>query len=726
MKILNKMNFTVCALSFASVATFGLLACSADESTSVSPKSESPFMDLDSLVIPDSILESDSLFTWYIEKVVSQKKSSSSKKTSGSSSSVKNSDDDSDKSSTSKSSSSKGSSTKDSSASKDDPAESSSAKSSSSGKNNSSSENSESSDSSETVETEEPYDLSPVLLPPGGFFKELTLPLPAPQKDCNIVCFAINSEYGGFEQILVDKPYTLTKNTVVSCKEYNKDGDVTRKSTQSFFMNEAIKMPVVSITVDTAFFHEKYVYDDACEGGDPYRPVCKGIMVDAEYPVHVEFFEKGSRSNGKAWEIDAGISLMGQYSRTYEKKPVAIKMKKEYQEGSLKYPIFDVRPDRKKFKGFNLRNGGNRFVGDYVGDPVLTSLVEGSSVDYQRSREVVVFYNGVYYGIHDMRERLNEHFVETNYKGIDSKDVDFIKQKKDTVTASGGTIDSYMNLLSFIAANDFSGENNEAYEKLHDLMDVNNYADYMAAQIYCRNADWPSNNVRAWRSTNQPFKFVLFDLDQCFGWDWVSDDFKMNKGTMFSWIRNDRGSGRTGPGYFANIYIKVSQNPDFRRLFANHGAVMLNDYLTYERLSASLEKINSQLDPDEIERDQSRFVRRYSPYGGGEGHFDKTGFHLLDFGLTRTQNTREEYRAEFSLGDDISVTIAASGSGSVTLDGMNLPRKNYTGTFFEGNGMLLQAIPDDGAVFVGWSDGVTENPRLVLPADGDTFEAKFK
>ena len=57
---------------------------------------------------------------------------------------------------------------------------------------------------------------------------------------------------------------------------------------------------------------------------------------------------------------------------------------------------------------------------------------------------------------------------------------------------------------------------------------------------------------------------------------------------------------------------------------------------------------------------------------------------------------------------------------------MNLPSVNYTGTFFDGNDMLLTAVPLDGSVFVKWEDGSTENPRLVSPADGDTFTATFK
>ena len=528
MKKMNKFIFL--SLSFA-IALF-FTACGDDDSTNNTDGS-GEVIGPDGKVIPDSILYSDSLYTWYLEQFDKDNPESSS-------------DDSTDI-----------------------------ATSSSSG----------------IALDEKLVDASKVrLLPPAGFYSELTIPVPAPLYGGIIRC-TFNGSEPDEETEEFTEPYKVTRNTPVRCAEFVGDS-IARKSSHTFFINEQVSMPVVAISVDSAFFLTRYGNTSDCFGENPYS--CRlPIMVDAEFPVHVEFFEDGSASSKKTWQIDAGISLMGNYSRTYAKKPVAIKMKKEYEDGRLKYNLFSTRPEDNKFKGFNLRNGGNRYVGDFVADPAMVSVVEGSSVDYQRSRQVVVFYNGVYMGIHDLRERLNEHFVETNH-GIDSKSIDMVKHVKDTVTANGGTADSYIEMLNFIATSNFSGENNEAYKHAQTLLDVGNYADYMAAEIYLRNADWPSNNVRAWRSPEQPYRFILFDVDQGFGWTWVSSDFQMLTGTMFDWIRHDRGSGRTGPGFFANIFIKLRENPDFCRMFVNHGAVMLTSYLTYERIVAAVDRIRSK------------------------------------------------------------------------------------------------------------------------------------
>ena len=99
---------------------------------------------------------------------------------------------------------------------------------------------------------------------------------------------------------------------------------------------------------------------------------------------------------------------------------------------------------------------------------------------------------------------------------------------------------------------------------------------------------------------------------------------------------------------------------------------------------------------------------------------------MISYASTRTATVRNEYRTEFDLGSDISVTIASQGSGKVLVDGMTLPSPNYTGMFFEENDMLLEAVPSGTAVFKGWTDGVKANPRLVSPEDGDEFTAIFQ
>lgn len=567
----------------------------------------------------------------------------------------------------------------------------------------------------------------------GGFYNdEVTLKAPTAPEGMKIRCTR-NGSAPTKDSPEFNQTITISENTVLRCAAF-KDGLLTNKIvTNTYFIGEMVKMPVVAVSVDSVFFKKHYVPRSAC-GGDNPKTCPAGLMEDIEFPVHVEYFAAGSDSKSKTWEIDAGISLMGGWSRVADKKTVAIVMREEYEAGWLKppadAPLFETRKEKNnKFKGFNLRNNGNRFVSDYIEDAVGGAALEGSGVDYQRSRQVVVFYNGKYWGIHDMRERYNKNYVETNYD-IDAGSVEMIKilGKYDS-SLTGNTVSAVSNftaLLNFVGEADFSGENNEAYAFVKTLMDVGNFADYMAAEIYYKNGDWPNNNVRAWRAPEHPWKFMIYDLDHGFGWKWGVNDgeFQASSTNMFDWIKKGGGNKPCKEqGCFANLYIKLIKNPDFVRLFLNRAAMLFQNNVNGSNIGKIVNTMVASMNSNEIERDLEKFKQEEKYYPGG---FSKDGKVLVEWAESRDEKIYDEFEKEFGLSGTVSVTISANGKGSVEIEGRKISGSTYKGKFFAGNGILLEAKAGDGAMFTNWSDGSTDNPRLVEVSDGASFTANFK
>ena len=530
-------------------------------------------------------------------------------------------------------------------------------------------------------------------------------------------------------------PMTFSKNTPLRCSAF-KSGTLTKEViTNTIFVGETVNMPVVAISVDPQFFVKYY---KNTHGGTPdmdhdqmYAPNKSYPNDSGEMPAHIEYFENGSSSGGKAWEIDAGISLMGGWSRMEHKKSLAVAMREEYQEGWLHYSLFETRKSANdKYKAFNLRNNGNRFVSDYFADALGGAILEGSGVDYQRSRQVVVFYNGKYYGIHDMRERYNKNYVESNY-GIDAGTVEVIKHLKTNIT-SNTTTANYESLLNFVNTNDFSGENNANYSTLKTKMDVGNYADYMAAEIYIHNGDWPNNNVRAWRSPDQPYKFMIYDLDHGFDWKWSVSGFSEYT-NMFTWIKQGGLSGDNKcytPGKesfsgeqalcFHTIYVRLMKSPDFKRLFINRSAMMFQKYLNATTVESVRAQMAATIDRDEVERDLDTNGQKDRGYGS----FTVSNSGLTEWAQSRDDEIISQYKSEFGLGDMVTMQIGSSGNGSVLIEGRKVSG-SYSGKFFSKNKMELTAVPTGSAVFTGWSDGNTSNPRIVDVAEGASYTAKF-
>ena len=535
----------------------------------------------------------------------------------------------------------------------------------------------------------------------------------------------------------------IESTTVLRCAAF-KDGLLTKDvTTNTYFIDETANMPVVAVSVDPSFFEKYY---KKTNGGTPdmdhdqmYAPNESYPNDSGELPVHVEYYEKGRSSKGKAWEADGGISLMGGWSRMERKKSVAIVMREEYGGTWLKYPLFETRKGvNDKYKGFNLRNNGNRFVSDYFADAVGGAILEGSGVDYQRSRQVVVFYNGKYYGIHDMRERFNKNFVETNY-GIDASSVTFLKHLGLKVEASNGTPDEYLAMLEYAAAHDFSADE-EAYNYMSQLMDMGNFANYMLAEMYVHNGDWPNNNVRVWKAPESPlWKFMIYDLDHGFDWDWGVEGFGKHE-NMFNWVK--QGGRSNGSCYtsskdkftgdkahcFHVLYTRLIENPNFKRLFLNHAAVMLSSFLNADNVEKNRAFLAGMLNSEDVARDMD--VEAYRERRSEYGHFDKEGKDLTTWAQSRDSEFLSEIQEEFGVGSMTSVSITASGNGSIVMDGMTLPSANYKAKFFAGNAMVLTAIPAAGAVFGGWTGcepmaGAPES-CIATVAEGLSITATFK
>ena len=618
-------------------------------------------------------------------------------------------------------------------------------------------------------------------LPKAGFYSNLTIDPPTPTKGGQIYCtFDGSFPTQGSQQIT--QAMQITKNTVVRCSEFV-NGQPADTTTQTYFIGENVSMPVVALTVNhhdmfdstdglyatgpmTSLRCNNPNFNQMSMGGnqtDNNNSKCSEPCYKANFwcedslPVHVEYFEKGSSTTEKTWEIDAGISLIGNWSRYKPKKSVAIKMDNdEWGDKVLKYSFFKTRPEAKKMKSFNLRNNGNRFWTDYIGDAMMTSLMEGTDVDYQRSLQVVVFYNGEYFGIHDLRERLNRSFVETNY-GIDSKSINMINIKGNSAEASGtkgASADEYKNIANQIINGNFAGDNNQSYEQIKQKVNMNSFAQYMLAEFYFHNGDWPENNIRAWGGNGNPFKFVAFDTDHGFGFSPGISGFDVQSQNMFQWAlgsatrdnsqqqggQQNPGQQQPGQGQFpgmggwdiggwgfggakqgpAQMLNKLLDNNDFKRLFINNACILLDNYLTYENVQKKVQEMMAAIPASEQQRDQQRWPRNQ-----GSFRWSPDGSDLIQYAQNRTQTVRQEMEQYFGLQNAVNVSINVSGSGSVTVDGMKLPSTNYQGKFYSNNELLLTAVPSNGAIFAGWSDGSTENPHKYTP-NGQPITAQFK
>ncbi len=106
-------------------------------------------------------------------------------------------------------------------------------------------------------------------------------------------------------------------------------------------------------------------------------------------------------------------------------------------------------------------------------------------------RFVHLYINGLYWGLYDLVERVDEWFGPA-YFGGDEDEYDVIKWiRSEGMVISAGNADAWNELLKLARGNVHSSE---TYEAIQQLLDVENLIDYMLINFYLGNTDWPDNN----------------------------------------------------------------------------------------------------------------------------------------------------------------------------------------------------------------------------------------
>jgi len=478
---------------------------------------------------------------------------------------------------------------------------------------------------------------------------------------------------------------------------------------RTYVFEKAPSVPAVFLTANPNSLFDPdsgiYVKGPGANEVSPYYG--SNYWQDKEIPVFIELMESGASE--PAFAKAAGLKIFGNYSRIKKKKSVAITFREQYGDKRLDYNLFPEFPGLKKFKSFILRNNGNNFGKDYIRDRLASSVSEGLGVDYQRGRFAVVYYNGEYYGIHDIRERSNEHYFETHY-GMDPDAIDLLDANNKA--SSGNAID-YAALMDWIESNNLDDEENYAY--VTSQMDVDNYLNYVHTELYADNRDWPANNLKKWRNTSlqTKWKWFLYDLD--FGFDSGNSMFTYN---IFKFITEENGySWPNGPEHTL-LLRRLLENPGFKAAFINRMATLLQMNFESSKVLARVDKMMSEIE-SEIPHDQKRWEHDAS-------EMDDQLEKIKEFIRNRASTLTSELQEHFELGAVAPVTLAVDGPGRILVHNLPVESSKLTVDFFEGFPVTLYAEAETGSTFVGWSDGETSPQRIIQPEYASTVTALFK
>ena len=488
------------------------------------------------------------------------------------------------------------------------------------------------------------------------------------------------------------------------------DGWLSPRSTvQSYiFLDRDMTIPVISITTNDDYLNGK-------EG--IFRVNSKANQVNWRRPINFELFDEPDKASVLNQICETRI--MGGQSRDWARKSMAIYSNKRFGAKRLEYEFFpDQRPGVTNFKSIMLRNAGNDIDGLYMRDAIMQrSMAEHADLDWQAWRPAVVYINGEYHCMLNIRERSNDDNIFTNYNELEDIDMIEIAQENNKMVGEvkAGTSENYDKFVKFYS------ERGHTLAEYAEWIDWKEYINLMAMNLYFNNQDFPGNNIVMWRPRTEDGKWRWISKDTDFGLGLYGKEVEFN---TIKWLYDfnhtyDRDRKWANTKEATMLFRNLMEDPDFNREFIDRSLVYMGDFLNEKGVRAIWDPMY-ELVKDEllIHRDELNPPNPWSWWGGGnnEKNIENEVNNVRNWLSKRTDYYRKCLCDYYKVGTLASMTVNKdmedAAEGHILFNGVELSNGTFDGKFIVGRKITLEPGEASTLNVTGWevtADGTSNN-----------------
>jgi len=297
-----------------------------------------------------------------------------------------------------------------------------------------------------------------------------------------------------------------------------------------------------------------------------------------ERPIHAEFyFADGT----VGFRSDVGLRVAASsYSRprmqlnqttaspwpanSVQKPSFNLYFRDDYGNASVNLPLNGPARTFSKYERFRIRAGKNDIENPYVIDELFRRLSHdmgnGASLGVINS----LYVNGALKGFYNMVERLREPLFQSLHSSDSNAQWDVLQFEGNDNIAEGDKIawDDMITRLNVATTN---------WERLLDVADVANIADYFLLNIYGATWDWPHNNWVAGKERTPEGRYRLYV--------WDAEGAMNNRGdrpvsqemiqTYILGTLNGQGGQQGTNGELRDLWRGLNRWAEFKILFAD-------------------------------------------------------------------------------------------------------------------------------------------------------------
>ena len=479
-------------------------------------------------------------------------------------------------------------------------------------------------------------------------------------------------------------PLTIDSTTVVEFRSVMDQGLPSEDVGGMYLIDSPHDLPVISLsTPEENLFDEEigiYVIGNDADTTWPYFGA--NFWEDWDRVAHLTMIEEDEVVANQLVEIQIHG---GKAARTQDQKPFRITARNALGDGMLDHQ-FMKNKDINSFKKLVLRNSGGDWNRLHFRDAFLHDLMlsEELNIDLNGSEPAVVYLNGAYWGILNIREKIGSSYIHENHHIPLDQDLTILEEDSFTVE---GTRDSFEEMMVWINQTDFTIQEN--YDSLASLVDIESFAEYIIAETYWNNTDWPANNIKYWsQAPDKKWRFILFDLDvslNTFGWVTPETD---NLGRIlndFQWIST------------VQILTALLEYSEFKRHFVNRYADLMNTSFEREFVKEHLYDYLEVVEPE--------MHHHFAKWGNSVFWWNLWDVEQLTISFINDRPANARYylnqAMELQGGYDLKLDALPASGGEFQLNTIQV-KSGFEGVYFSGNSIDLIAKANPGYSFSHW------------------------
>ena len=539
----------------------------------------------------------------------------------------------------------------------------------------------------------------------------LSLSIPEGSPVGTVIRFTLDGTEPTSESTTYHEPLQIGSTCAVRAKMFCDGWLSPRSTTHSFIFfpnNRPLTLPVVSIVTDGRYLYDSktgiYVEGTYEQGKHNYEH-------DWRRPINFEYFKEAGYPSVLNQLCE--MRVMGGASRMFKVKSLVIYAHKRFGKKRLDYEFFpDQRPGVTDFKSVALRNAGNDYDGLYMRDAIIQrTMAQHVDLDWQAWQPAILYLNGEYVGMLNIRERSNEKNIYTHYDGLE--DIDMVENWH---TLKEGDMEEFMKFKDFYA------KEGHTLAEYAEYIDWEEYINLMSMNLFYNNQDFPSNNTVMWRpkTVGGKWRFIAKDADFGLGMYGSSPRYE-----SVAWLYDPQFDAQMNWGNSENgtlLFRRMMEDEDFRREFIDRTAIYMGDFMNERGTRAVWDGMYEEIKTEyPFFRDIVDKGRTWRPTYAPELRIAR------EWMAQRTDFFYQHLSDYFHLGDPVPLKVnyqTDAGRIPMNMNGVKLSEGMFDGQFFIGRKVTLEGVPSEGIVVKEWKVDILDNDSTErhVKFDGGKYE----